>query len=69
LASKGQEQGAFVTEVSPGISIRGINSPWFIKDVSFDNKQLNIHIDFKKGTKFTDSSADIKAYTAYDTKA
>jgi hypothetical protein len=23
----------------------GINSPWFIKDVSFDNKQLNIHID------------------------
>jgi hypothetical protein len=24
----------------------GINSPWFIKDVSFDNKQLNIHIDF-----------------------
>jgi hypothetical protein len=22
----------------------GINSPWFIKDVSFDNKQLNIHI-------------------------
>ena len=47
----------------------GINSPWFIKDVSFDNKQLNIHIDFKKGTKFTDSSADTKAYTAYDTKA
>jgi hypothetical protein len=46
----------------------GINSPWFIKDVSFDNKQLNIHIDFKKGTKFTDSSADTKAYTAYDTK-
>jgi hypothetical protein len=30
----------------------GINSPWFIKDVSFDNKQLNIHIDFKKGTKY-----------------
>jgi hypothetical protein len=26
-------------------------------------------IDFKKGTKFTDSSADTKAYTAYDTKA
>jgi hypothetical protein len=24
---------------------------------------------FKKGTKFTDSSADTKAYTAYDTKA
>jgi DNA relaxase NicK len=24
----------------------GINSPWFIKDVSFDNKQLNIHIDY-----------------------
>jgi hypothetical protein len=23
----------------------------------------------KKGTKFTDSSADTKAYTAYDTKA
>jgi hypothetical protein len=42
--------------------ILGINSPWFIKDVSFDNKQLNIHIDFKKGTKFTDSSADTKAY-------
>jgi hypothetical protein len=41
----------------------------FIKDVSFDNKQLDIHIDFKKGTKFTDSSADTKAYTAYDTKA
>jgi hypothetical protein len=34
---------------------------WFIKDVSFDNKQLNIHIDFKKGTKFTDSSTDTKA--------
>jgi hypothetical protein len=26
----------------------GINSPWFIKDVSFDNKQLNIHIDFNQ---------------------
>jgi hypothetical protein len=30
--------------------------------------QIN-NIDFKKGTKFTDSSADTKAYTAYDTKA
>jgi hypothetical protein len=29
----------------------GINSPWFIKDVSFDNKQLNIHIDFKNDKK------------------
>jgi hypothetical protein len=42
---------------------------WYIQIFSDDNKQLNIHIDFKKGTKFTDSSADTKAYTAYDTKA
>jgi hypothetical protein len=33
-----------------------------------DSININ-YIDFKKGTKFTDSSADTKAYTAYDTKA
>ncbi|CAC9650031.1 Mobile element protein [uncultured Gammaproteobacteria bacterium] len=46
----------------------GINSPWFIKNVEFNNKQLNIHIDFKKGSKWTNGDKHTKAYSAYDTK-
>lgn len=45
----------------------GINSPWFIKNVESNNKQLNPYIDFKKGSKFTDND-NAKSYTAYDTK-
>jgi transposase len=44
-----------------------VNSPWFINNVEFNNKQLDIYIDFKKGSKFTDND-DAKSYTAYDTK-
>jgi preprotein translocase subunit SecF len=36
--------------------------------VEFNNKQLNIHIDFKKGSKWTNSDKHTKAYSAYDTK-
>ncbi len=46
----------------------GIYSPWFVKDVEFNDKQLNIYIDFKRGTRFVDGSDDTKAYSAYDTK-
>ena len=45
----------------------GVNSPQFISNVEFNNKQLNLYIDFKKGTKFNDND-DIKSYTAYDIK-
>ena len=36
-------------------SALSIESPWFIKDISFskENKQLDIYIDFKKGSKFS----------------
>ena len=46
----------------------GIYSPWFVKDVEFNDKQLNSYIDFKRGTRFVDGSDDTKAYSAYDTK-
>ncbi len=46
----------------------GIYSPWFVKDGELNNKQLNIYIDFKRGTQFVDGSDDTKAYGAYDTK-
>ena len=46
----------------------GIYSPWFVKDVEFNNKQLNSYIDFKRGTRFVDGSDDTKACSAYDTK-
>ena len=45
----------------------GVNSPWFIKGFDFENKRLNIHIDFKRGSKFYDEDIDNKGYTAYDT--
>ena len=46
-----------------------ISSPWFIKSIDFnpEDKQLKIHIDFKRGSKFTDSEDPGKSYTAYDT--
>lgn len=39
----------------------GLSSPWYVKDISFnttetDEKQLSIHIDFRRGAKFIDSS-------------
>ena len=40
LASKGQEQGAFVTEISPGISIRGINGGRL--NANFDYRMQNL---------------------------
>ncbi len=40
LASKGQEQGAFVTEVSPGISIRGINGSRLNTDFNYRMQNL-----------------------------
>ena len=46
----------------------GIYSPWFVKDVEFNDKQLNSYIDFKCGTQFVDGSDDTKAYSAYNTK-
>lgn len=30
----------------------GVDSPWYIKDIEFTDKQLNIYIDFKRGSKF-----------------
>ena len=36
----------------------GIYSPWLVKDVEFNDKQLNIYIDFKRGTRFVDGSDD-----------
>lgn len=50
----------------------GIKSPWFIKEIKFDEKQqqLNIDIDFKKGAEFyyEDLNLGIKGtFKAYDT--
>ena len=41
----------------------GIYSPWLVKNVEFNDKQLNIYIDFiyinfKRGTRFVDGSDD-----------
>ncbi len=49
-----------------------ITDPWFIKDIHFsaENKRLDIHIDFQKGSVFHYESADenIKGdYKVYDT--
>ncbi len=46
----------------------GMYSPWLVKDVEFNDKQLNSYIDFKRGTRLVDGSDDTKAYSAYDTK-
>jgi len=49
-----------------------INAPWFIKSVDFDveKKQLDIHVDFKRGSTFADPDEDgelAKKYKAHDT--
>ncbi|NOQ76205.1 MAG: ISL3 family transposase [Methylococcaceae bacterium] len=49
-----------------------IDSPWFIKSIDFnaEKKQLNIHVDFKRGSTFADPAPDgesAKMYKAYDT--
>ena len=46
-----------------------INDPWFIKSIDFneEQKRLDIHIDFKRGTKFTTDEDSEKSYGAYDT--
>lgn len=46
-----------------------INDPWFIKSIDFNEqeKKLDIHIDFKKGAKFSTDNEAQKAYSAYDT--
>jgi transposase len=46
-----------------------INDPWFIKSIDFneEQKRLDIHIDFKRGAKFTADGDSEKSYTAYDT--
>jgi len=48
-----------------------ISSPWFIKSVDFDveKKQLDIHVDFKRGSTFSDPDEEgeaAKKYKAYD---
>ncbi|NOQ14851.1 MAG: TIGR03016 family PEP-CTERM system-associated outer membrane protein [Methyloprofundus sp.] len=40
LAPKGQEQGAFVTEITPGISIRGVNGGRLTADFSYQMQNL-----------------------------
>ena len=49
-----------------------IEHPWYIKDIQFEseNKRLDIHIDFHKGSIFDYESQDGKIkgdYKAYDT--
>ena len=46
-----------------------INDPWFIKSIDFneEQKRLDIHIDFKRGTKFTTDEDSENSYGAYDT--
>jgi len=46
----------------------GIESPWFIKLIEFEsvNKRLDIYLDFKRGSTFSDGS-DSASYKAYDT--
>ena len=49
-----------------------IDSPWLIKSIDFDadKKRLDIHIDFKRGSTFSDpdtGDAIGKMYKAYDT--
>ena len=46
----------------------GIDSPWFIKSIEFESegKRLDIHIDFKRGSTFSDGT-DGAACKAYDT--
>ena len=48
----------------------GVESPWEVKEVKFEveglNKRLNIHIDFKRGSKFADAAG--KLCGVYDTK-
>ena len=46
----------------------GIYSPWSVKDIEFNDKQVNSYSDFKRGTRFVDGSNDTKAYSAYGTK-
>jgi len=46
-------------------------SPWFIKSIDFnaEQKQLNIHVDFKRGSTFADPDSEpAKMYKAYDTE-
>ena len=49
-----------------------IDSPWLIKSIDFDadKKRLDIYIDFKRGSTFSDpdiSTGKAKQYKAYDT--
>jgi transposase len=50
----------------------GISTPWFIKSMDFDEntKRLDIEIDFKRGSTFSDIDEETdssKSYKAYDT--
>ncbi len=50
----------------------GINSPWFVKSMDFNEnkKRLDIEIDFKRGSTFSDIDEEVdspKSYKAYDT--
>jgi transposase len=50
----------------------GIATPWFIKEVTFDEdkKRLDIHLDFKKGSEFYYKDEELSvegSYKAYDT--
>jgi len=47
----------------------GVEEPWYISDVKFDpeNKRLDIHLDFKKGSKFKWEDSEDESYPAYDT--
>jgi transposase len=49
-----------------------IHDPWYVKDLKFDEekKQLDIHIDFKRGSKFyykDDKSGQEGYYSVHDT--
>lgn len=54
-------------------SALGIKTPWYIKEVIYNQnkKRLDIHIDFKKGSKFyyEDEKTSVKGnFKAYDTR-
>jgi transposase len=62
------------TDTTPVIDIFqkiiGLAPPWYIKKVEFNHsrKQVDIHIDFKRGTKFSSNESDKTVYPVYHTK-
>jgi transposase len=62
------------TDVTPIVDlfqkIIGLKSPWYIKNTEFNHsqKQIDIHIDFKRGAKFSSKESGKKVYPVYSTK-